>query len=72
MTDKGLASYCGTSKRDAIAFDKLVDELKSIQKDKQTISEMELSEEAKQKCYEDLDKQMADVKERMHNAIDEM
>lgn len=72
MTDKGLASYCGTSKRDVTVFDKLVDELKSIQKDKQIISEMELSEEAKQKCYEDLDKQMADVKERMHNAIDEM
>ena len=60
------------ARRDATEFDKLVDELKSIQKDKQTIADMELSEEAKQKCYEDLDKQMADVKERMHNAIDEM
>lgn len=72
MTDKGFIAHRNDAKRDASAFDKLVDELKSIQRDKQTIMDMELSEEAKQKCYEDLDKQMADVKERMHNAIDEM
>ena len=72
MTDKGPLSHYRDAKRDASAFDKLIDELKSIQRDKQTIMDMELSEEAKQKCYEDLDKQMANVKERMHNAIDEM
>lgn len=72
MTDKGFIAHRNDAKRDKNTFDKLVDELKSIQRDKQTIMDMELSEEAKQKCYEDLDEQMADVKERMHNAIDEM
>lgn len=72
MTHKGLASYCGQARRDATEFDSLLEELKAIQKDKQTITEMQLSDEAKQKCFEDLDKQMAEVKERMHNAIDEM
>ena len=72
MTHRGLASHVGTAKRDANTFDKLLDELKSIQRDKQIISEMKLSDEAKQKCFEDLDKQMTEVKERMHNAIDEM
>lgn len=71
MNSKSLSGF-HQARRDVTEFDKLVDELKSIQKDKETISEMQLSEEAKQKCYEDLDKQMAEVKERMHNAIDEM
>lgn len=72
MTHKGLASHAGQAKRDASEFDKLLDELKAIQKDKHTIDNMKLSDEAKQKCFEDLDKQMTEVKERMHNAIDEM
>lgn len=72
MTHKGLASHCGQARRDATEFDSLLEELKAIQKDKQTITEMQLSDEAKQKCFEDLDKQMAEVKERMHNAIDEI
>lgn len=71
MNSKSLSGF-GQARRDATEFDKLIDELKSIQKDKQTIEDMQLSDEAKQKCYEDLDKQMAEVKERMHNAIDEM
>lgn len=71
MTSKGISHY-GDAKRDASAFDKLLDELKYIKRDKQTISEMELSDEAKQKCFEELDKQITEVKERMHNAIDEM
>lgn len=71
MHSKPLSGF-GQARRDATEFDKLIDELKSIQKDKQTIEDMQLSDEAKQKCYEDLDKQMAEVKERMHNAIDEM
>lgn len=53
-------------------IDRLLDELNSIKRDKQVIHDMELSDEAKQKCFEDLAKQLADVKERMHNAIDEM
>ena len=71
MNSKSLSGF-HQARRDATEFDKLVDELKSIQNDKVTVSEMQLSEETKQKCYEDLDKQIAEVKERMHNAIDEM
>ena len=72
MTHRGLASHCGEARRDANAFKNLLDELKAIKRDKQTIADMNLSEETKQKCYEDLDKQIAELKERMHNAIDEM
>ena len=71
MNDRCIAHF-SDAKRNANAFDKLVEELKSIKKDKETIDNMELSDEAKKLCFEDLDKQLADVKERMHNAIDEM
>lgn len=72
MTDRGAIMHLNDAKRDASGFDGLMDELKSIKKDKEIIQNMELSEESKQKCFEDLDKQLADVKERMHNTIDEM
>lgn len=64
--------HCHDAKRDANDFDRLMDELNSIKRDKQVIQDMKLSDEAKQKCFDDLDKQLADAKERMHNAIDEM
>ncbi|WP_288681593.1 hypothetical protein [uncultured Eubacterium sp.] len=72
MTGNGAIMHCHDAKRDADDFDELMNELKSIKRDKKTIQDMELSEEAKQKCFKDLDKQLEDVKERMHNAIDEM
>ena len=72
MTDKGAIMHCHDAKCNANDFDRLIEELKSIKADKQTIAEMELSDEAKELCFKDLDKQLADVKERMHNAIDEM
>lgn len=72
MTDKGAIMHCHDAKKDANRFDNLIDELKSIKRDKKIIQNMELSDEAKQKCFDDLDKQLLDVKERMHNAIDEM
>lgn len=72
MTDKGAIMHCHDAKRNANDFDRLIEELKSIKADKQTINEMELSDEAKELCFKDLDKQLSDVKERMHNAIDEM
>lgn len=72
MTDKGAIMYCHDAKRNANDFDRLIEELKSIKVDKQTINEMELSDEVKELCFKDLDKQLADVKERMHNAIDEI
>lgn len=72
MTDRGAIMHCHDAKRDANDFDRLMDELNSIKRDKQVIQDMELSDGAKQKCFDDLDKQLADIKERMHNAIDEM
>lgn len=72
MTDRGAIMHCHDAKKDANSFDNLMDKLKSIKRDKEIIQDMELSDEAKQKCFEDLDKQLLDVKERMHNAIDEM
>lgn len=64
--------HCYDAKQDANNFGSLMDELRSIKSDKLTIQEMELSDETKQKCFEDLEKYSADIKERMHNAIDEM
>lgn len=72
MTDKGAIMHYHDTKKDANKFDNLIDELKSIKRDKKIIQDMELSDEVKQKCFDDLDKQLLDVKERMHNAIDEM
>lgn len=74
MLDKGAIMHCNDAKRNANKnrFNRLIEELELIKVDKQTIAEMELSDEAKELCFKDLDKQLADVKERMHNAIDEM
>ena len=68
----GAIMHCHDAKKDANSFDNLMNEFKSIKRDKKIIQDMELSDEAKQKCFEDLDKQLLDVKERIHNAIDEM
>lgn len=64
--------HCHDARRDANDFDRLMDELKSIKDDMQTIQNMKLSEETKQKCFEDLNKQLADAKERIHNTVDAM
>lgn len=72
MTDIGAIMHCYDAKKDANSFDNLMNEFKSIKRDKKIIQDMELSDEAKHKCFEDLDKQLLDVKERIHNAIDEM
>lgn len=56
MTDRGAIMHCHDAKRDANDFDRLMDELNSIKRDKQVIQDMELSDEAKQKCFDDLDK----------------
>lgn len=48
--------HCHDAKRDANDFDRLMDELNSIKRDKQVIQDMKLSDEAKQKCFDDLDK----------------
>ena len=63
MTDIGAIMHCHDAKKDANSFDNLMNEFKSIKRDKKIIQDMELSDEAKQKCFEDLDKQLLDVKE---------
>jgi len=55
-------------KRDT--FESLKKEYDSIQSDISIIKNMEISEEAKKIPLEDLEKQVNDVKERMHNYID--
>lgn len=54
------------------AYEKLKDEYDSIQKDVHTILSMEISDEAKKLPLEELQKQIDDVKERMHNYINEL
>ena len=72
MTSKGLASHCHDAKRDKTQLDKLVEEINCIKNDIYTIKTMQISDEAKVKPIEELEKQIAEVKERMHNAIDEL
>lgn len=42
MTDRGAIMHCHDAKRDANDFDRLMDELNSIKRDKQVIQDMEL------------------------------
>lgn len=53
-------------------YGKLKEELDSIKADIHTISTMEISEEAKSLPLEELQKQIKDVKERMHKCIDKL
>jgi seryl-tRNA synthetase len=72
MTDRGCASHCHDARRDKTQLDELVEEINAIKRDIKTIKEMKISDEAKVKPIEELEKQIAEVKERMHNAIDEL
>ena len=66
MGNKFVKAKCMTQ------YDKLLEEINAIKRDISTIKAMEISEEAKAKPIEELEKQIAEVKERMHNAIDEL
>ncbi len=72
MNPTGFLSHCNDAKRDANSLDKLQDELNSIRNDIKTIKLMEISEEAKKLPLEELENQVSEIKERMHNAIDEI
>ena len=72
MTDRGCASHCHDARRDKTQLDKLLEEINAIKNDIYVIKTMEISDEAKVKPIEELEKQIAEVKERMHNAIDEL
>lgn len=53
-------------------YENLKREYDSIKSDMYTISTMEISDDAKKLPLEELQKQINDVKERMHNCIDEL
>lgn len=53
-------------------YEKLKEEYDSIKSDMHTISTMEISDDAKKLPLEELQKQINDVKERMHDCIDEL
>lgn len=72
MTGRGCASHCHDARRDKTQLEELVAEINAIKDDIRIIKNMEISEEAKTKPIEELEKQIAEVKERMHNAIDEL
>lgn len=72
MTNRGCAWHCHDAERDATRLEELIDEVDSIKRDIETIKEMKISDEAKVKPIEELEKQIAEIKERMHNAIDEL
>ena len=72
MTDRGCAWHNHDARRDAAQLTTLIEEIKAIKYDIMTIKNMEISDEAKAKPIEELEKQIAEVKERMHNAIDEL
>jgi len=60
------------AEKDATDFDKLKEELDSIKSDIQKIKNMEVTEESKEPILKELEIQVNEVKERMHNAIDAM
>ena len=72
MNDRGCASHCHDAKRDKDNLNDLIKEINAIKIDIETIKYMKISDEAKEKPIEELEKQIAEVKERMHNAIDEL
>lgn len=57
-------------KRDT--YESLKTEYDGIQKDIQTINDMNISEEAKQVPLKELKEQINEIKERMHNCIDKL
>lgn len=72
MTDRGCAWHCHDAKKDTTQLKDLLKEINAIKKDIRTIEQMKISDEAKAKPIEELEKQIAEIKERMHNAIDEL
>lgn len=61
---------CSYLERDKSDFDALKEEFDSIKADMQRIADMEISDEAKKLPLEELQKQINDVRERMHNYVD--
>ena len=72
MTPKGFLNHVNDAKKDASQLEKLIRELDYIKNDIETITKIDISDEAKAPAIAELEKQIAEVKERMHNAIDEL
>lgn len=53
-------------------LDVLFNKLKRIERDKQTISNMDLSIKTKISCYNDLNNSMLEIKTKMHEVIDNL
>lgn len=61
---------CSCLEKEKTTYEYLKREYDSIKSDMSRIKEMEISDEAKKLPLEELQKQIDDVKERMHNYID--
>ena len=72
MNSKGLAMHCHDARRDKTQLEELIQEIEAIKSDIDTIKSIKISNETKAPAITELEKQIADVKERMHNAIDEL
>ena len=59
-----------TSNKNRDTYEELRKEYGYIKSDIKSIENMEISEEAKKLPLEELNKQLNDIKERMHNYID--
>ena len=70
MNSSGLLGYMGESKR--VTFEELKRELDSIKNDMCTIKTMEVSEELKPPILKELQAQINEVKEKMHDYIDSL
>ena len=70
MHSGGLMEHMGESK--CVTFKDLEREFKSIKKDIRIIEEMEISEELKPPILAELQTQINEVKEKMHDFIDAM
>ena len=70
MSDGGLLGYMGESKH--ITFEELKNDLDSIRRDMNTIKDMQISEELKPPILKELQAQVNEVKEKMHDFIDAM
>lgn len=67
MNDRMCGCYNKPRKNE---FELLKEEYDSIKTNMYKIKEMEVSDEAKKPIFEELEKQVNEVKEKMHNYID--
>lgn len=69
MNSHGLEGF---SKYAKLSLEELMNDFNSIKRDMDTIEGMPISEESKKLPLEELRKQLNEVKEKMHECIDDM